>query len=63
LVQDWFFKKWKNPSRVSFKLINKGKETELNLLHKNIPNEDATDINHGWKDFYIGPLMSYLEKK
>jgi activator of HSP90 ATPase len=63
LVQDWFSGEWKNPSRVLFKLIDKGKETEMNLTQKNVPEEDAMDISRGWKDYYIGQMRSFLEKR
>jgi activator of HSP90 ATPase len=62
LVQDWFSGEWKTPSRVLFKLIDKGKETEMNLTQKNVPDQDALDISRGWKDYYIGPMKEYLEK-
>jgi activator of HSP90 ATPase len=62
LVQDWFSGKWKNPSRVTFKLTQKENQTELNLIQKNVPEEDAMDISQGWKEYYIGPIRAYLEK-
>jgi len=62
LVQDWYSGNWKKPSRVSFKLVSKRNLTELNLIHKNVPDEDASDIRDGWKEYYLGPLKSYLEQ-
>jgi len=61
LSQDWFQKGWENPSKVIFKLSAKGKQTQLILIHKNVPDKDVTDVEEGWKEYYLGPLQSYLE--
>ncbi len=62
LVQDWFGGKWKNPSKTKFTLIEKGGKTEVSLLHENVPDEEAKDIEEGWKLYYLGPLKKLLEK-
>ncbi|MBI2034633.1 MAG: SRPBCC domain-containing protein [Candidatus Levybacteria bacterium] len=62
LVQDWYGGKWEKPSKVKFTLIEKGDKTEVNLLHENVPNEEAKDIEEGWKLYYLGPLKKLLEK-
>jgi len=61
LSQDWFQEGWKEPSRVVFKLSAKGKQTEVVLIHKNVPDEDMVSIEEGWKEYYLGPIKSYLE--
>src|SRR5258706_11737118 len=66
LVQDWYSdseeKKWKEPSIVTFELTMEKEGTKLELIHENIPDEDAKNIDEGWKDYYLGPLKEYVEK-
>lgn len=63
LVQDWFSGKWEKPSRVKFTLIEKGDKTAVNLLHEDVPDNEAKDIDEGWKIYYLGPLKKFLENK
>ncbi len=62
LVQDWFGGKWDKPSKVTFTLIDKDNYTELSLLHEDIPDKAAKDIDDGWKTYYLGPLKKLLEQ-
>lgn len=66
LVQDWYSEneeeKWKNASIVTFELYKELDCTKLELIHENIPNSDAKNIDEGWKDYYLGPLKEYVEK-
>lgn len=62
LVQEWFEGDWKEPSTVTFKLEQKGNQTTLQLIHKDIPDKDSSDIDDGWKKYYLGPLKELLEK-
>lgn len=65
LVQEWFSdeeNKWDKPSIVTFTLFKlRGGGTKLDLTQKDIPDENAQDIENGWKDYYLGPLKEYLE--
>lgn len=66
LIQEWFSdeeNKWDKPSIVSFTLFKLRGGTKLDLLHKDIPDENASDIDEGWKDYYLGQLKDYLESK
>jgi uncharacterized protein YndB with AHSA1/START domain len=63
LKQDWFSgNKWKEPSQVSFHLKQNGDNTEIKLVHTNVPDQDAKDIAQGWKDYYLGLLKDLLEQ-
>lgn len=62
LVQEWFSGSWKKPSNVTFTLIEKGNETEVDLLHEEVPDEEGGEIADGWKDYYLGPMKELLEK-
>lgn len=64
LVQDWYSdeeNKWEQPSKVTFTLQAEKNGVKLELIHENIPDENAEDIDEGWKDYYLGPLKNYLE--
>jgi uncharacterized protein YndB with AHSA1/START domain len=64
LVQDWYSdeeKKWKKPSKVTFALQKEKDVVRLELVHEDVPDENAHDIDEGWKDYYLGPLKDYLE--
>jgi len=63
LVQEWFAGKWDKPSIVTFALTKEGDKVLIHLLHKDIPDNEAKDIEQGWKDYFLGPLKEYLERK
>jgi activator of HSP90 ATPase len=66
LKQEWFSdeaNKWDQPSIVTFKLTYKDGITTLDLLHEQVPDRNAKDIEDGWKEYYLGPLKEYLELK
>ena len=62
LEQDWYGGDWDQPSKVRFELKQKGNKTGLELIHENIPDDEAKDIDDGWKQYYLGPMKEYLEK-
>lgn len=62
LVQEWFSGDWKEASRATFKLQANGNKTTIQLIHENVPDKDASDIDDGWKSYYLGPLKKLLEK-
>lgn len=63
LIQEWFSGDWKTPSIVTFTLIQEKDNVRINLLHTDVPDNEAKDISDGWKDYYLGPLKEYLENK
>lgn len=62
LVQDWYGGNWEKPSKAIFTLTKKGKGTILELIHENVPDSEARNIDSGWDDYYLGPMKEYLEK-
>lgn len=61
LVQEWFGGEWDAPSIVTFVLSVKDDSTEVELIHENVPDSEAKDIEQGWKDYYMGPLKEFVE--
>lgn len=64
LEQDWYGGRWDKPSKVVFSLKKDGDEkTILELTHTDLPEEEVTNFDSGWKDYYLGPMKEYLERK
>ena len=62
LVQEWTAGKWDKPSMVTFNLSEKNGKTELELIHEDIADKEFSEIEDGWKRYYLGPLKKLLEK-
>lgn len=64
LVQEWFGGKWDKPSIATFSLFKEENgSTRIDFLHESVPDNEAKDIEEGWKDYYLGPLKEYVEGK
>lgn len=63
LSQEWFYHSWKNPSHVSFYLSFDNNETQIDIIHDHIPDNDVREIEDGWKNHFIGQIKRYLEDK
>lgn len=63
LVQEWYSGNWSEPSIATFELFAEHGGTRVEFLHENVPDQDAKDIEEGWKDYYLGPLKDFLESK
>ena len=53
--------KWVEYTKVTFMLSEESGKTKLELVHENIPDKEANDINEGWKIYYLSPLKELLE--
>lgn len=62
LVQAWYGGDWDIPSKVTFNLKEKGEGVEVELIHENVPENDAEDIDDGWQQFYLGSIKRFLEQ-
>ena len=59
LVQEWYGGDWPEPSKVTFTFKDLGdNKTQVNLLHENLPNEEASEFEQGWKDYYLGDVCA-----
>ncbi len=61
IVQHWKQIEWSDYSKCTFTITAKGKDTELNLVHQDIPEQSAKDIDNGWDEYYLQPLKQLLE--
>lgn len=62
LEQDWYGGDWDKPSKLRFELSEKDGKTRLHMVHSNVPDDEASDIDKGWDDYYLGPIKKLLEK-
>jgi uncharacterized protein YndB with AHSA1/START domain len=62
LKQEWEAGEWESPSILTITLNQTGKTAEIELLHENIPDSEAPEIEEGWDSYYMSPLKEYVEK-
>lgn len=62
IVQEWYGGGWKEPSRVTFKFQQTAGGVQIDLIHENVPDSEAADIEDGWERYYIGEIKDYLER-
>lgn len=52
---------WDKYSKVIFNLSEKDGKTKVDLIHENIPDKEAKEIEDSWKRYYLGPLQNLVE--
>src|SRR5690349_22725823 len=63
IVQEWKTSEWPSgygPSIIEFTFRQKGEGTEVKLVQKNLPAEQADAYRQGWTDYYWDPLKKYF---
>ena len=61
LVQEWRGDdEWDNASVATFELAPEGTGMRLTLAHTNVPDDEAGELDAGWDDCYLGPLINLL---
>jgi uncharacterized protein YndB with AHSA1/START domain len=61
LEQNWYEGNWDKPSKVSFTLVKKGEQTQVDLVHTDFPEDEGKDLDDGWKRYYLGAIKELLE--
>jgi activator of HSP90 ATPase len=59
--QQWYFDTQEEQSIVTIRFSSEGKNTIVELLHENVPEEAFEDIMEGWKKYYFGALKKYYQ--
>lgn len=49
--------------RLSLFLTQEKDGVKISLLQTDVQDNEAKDIDEGWKEYYLGPLKEYLENK
>jgi activator of HSP90 ATPase len=62
LVQEWCYDQWDKPSKVTFTLKAKGKQTIVELLHEDVPEKSLKSITEGWDIYYLGAIREMFEE-
>jgi hypothetical protein len=52
---------WPKPSIATFKLADEDGKTRVDLIHTDVPDDEAADFDAGWDDFYLGAIKEWLE--
>jgi uncharacterized protein YndB with AHSA1/START domain len=61
IKQRWYFEGEEGQSIVTLTLNQEGKDTRVELLHIDIPDEAFANILDGWDRYYFKPLKQLLE--
>ena len=66
IVQTWRASDWDEKDADSIFIINleeKGKDVVLNIVHANVPDKHAADLDKGWHEYYWNPWKQMLAGK
>ncbi len=66
IVQDWITTEWPEgypPSKLEITLKKIDGKTELTMTQSNVPADQKSELEQGWKDYYWEPLKDYFKKK
>jgi uncharacterized protein YndB with AHSA1/START domain len=66
IVQEWITTDWMEgypPSTLDLSFIEKGKGTELTMIHSDVPASMASSFADGWKEHYWAHLREYFQKE
>jgi activator of HSP90 ATPase len=63
VVQEWTTTDWEDgysASKVELTFKAVGEDTEITMVHSNVPKVQASEIEQGWIEFYWNPLKEYF---
>jgi activator of HSP90 ATPase len=60
IVQEWYFGDQPEKSNVIITIHPDKGDSAVTVEHTNIPDEDFADIAEGWRDYYIGAIISFF---
>jgi activator of HSP90 ATPase len=61
IVQEWYFGESEEKSIVTIKIFENKKGSQVELNHKNIPDDDYENIVEGWNEYYFGAIKVFFE--
>lgn len=61
VVQEWYFGDQEQQSVATIKIFADRSNTQVDLLHTNIPAEAYEEICEGWTNYYLGAIKDFLE--
>lgn len=60
VVQEWYFGDQTEKSIVSITIQKDKEESIVTVEQTNIPDDDFSDIAEGWREYYIGAIISFF---
>jgi activator of HSP90 ATPase len=60
IVQEWYFGDQPEKSTVTITIHPDKQDSAVTIEHINIPDEDFADISEGWREYYIGAIISFF---
>lgn len=60
VVQEWYFGDQAEKSLVTIVIEPDRENSVVTVEHSNIPDEDFDDIAEGWREYYIGAIISFF---
>ncbi len=60
VVQEWYFGDQPEKSIVTITIQPDREDSLVTVEHTNIPDPDFTDIAEGWREYYIGAIINFL---
>lgn len=63
LKQTWWKGEWVEPSHVTFTLSEYQGITTIELIHENLPDDEAESFEEGLEIYYMGPMKEMVEEE
>jgi activator of HSP90 ATPase len=60
IVQEWYFGDQEEKSVVTISINPDRDNSSVTVEQTNIPDEDFTDISEGWREYYIGAIITFF---
>jgi activator of HSP90 ATPase len=60
VVQEWYFGDQSEKSMVIINIVPDRENSQVTVEHSNIPDEEFNDIAEGWREYYIGAIISFF---
>jgi len=60
IVQEWHFGDQSEKSIVTITINREREGSQVIVEHTNIPDDDFADIAEGWREYYIGAIISFF---
>jgi activator of HSP90 ATPase len=60
VVQEWYFGEQTEKSIVTISIVPDGENSQVTVEHSNIPDEEFNNIAEGWREYYIGAIMTFF---
>jgi activator of HSP90 ATPase len=60
IVQEWYFGDQDEKSIATINISRDGENSLVTVEHTNIPDDEFAQISEGWREFYIGAIISFF---